>query len=404
MKKATVTLFLSLKLLASLFSQVELQINAPDIFPSPILDLCESPDSVGAFGTFTFNEDTNDVIIQLTVDFIPEPNDILDTSINNLIINLLTNGLDFSYSWWDYLQDIDICFFVGQSHITKTAGKVEAYLAGAGNTVYEKTANYSMNYHDTLLVISSIPTIIELPMSVAATFVSGQTFANPAESEAVATAEITGTVQNESVHVGKTVVWTGPNLGLVQQESVNDSKIAIIPVMPGANVIMYDLKAKLTAHSKLKPLGGLIPAGINTAVIANGHVTIGQFTGPNGSTLPSGLKIIGQNTGIKYSDYSNAYFGTIGVDEEPAESIFSVIPSSNPLKNDGYITIKNPNFETLILNVYDLLGNQICSKSIRTELESLDMPGMNLAEQPQGVYAIKVQSKNQIKTLLIVKG
>ena len=391
-------IFLFLLLFNSFFvlGQVSINVDAEGINTNNNLIL-SNPNSSNLYtGSFTAQGSSSDnSSANLNFSFIP--NSIGGAT--DVLLNVFQNGIAGPfYTWTDYLASV-IPGIETSQHLGKISGSVESYIAGSGTSFnFTKTFSGDISYVEGLIVTAEENTIIELPLIVSATFVSGQTFANngidPLTSDtmsmAIAEAKIVGQIGNQEINVGKKVVWAGSDLGLVQNSEVEESIIISIPVQEGINEYSFSITGTISATSKLIPLS-FIPAAINTGTIAGNSVIIGHFTGENGQPLPEGLSIMGMESGISYSNYSNALYNSTFIQNNTINNL-DISIKNNPITINSSINVSNPKSETVDITILNLNGNIFyhkCSNMKNIVLSSI------LSELPPSVYLVQVKSESK---------
>ncbi|MEM9889123.1 MAG: 3-coathanger stack domain-containing protein [Bacteroidota bacterium] len=288
--------------------QVSVNLNTGDFTSDPAIDVAQSILDGSLCANVTYDDSDGNSSSSLGISFSPIIPQL--PSLEEALVNLATNGTPVSIptSWKDLLPGLDQIKISTSANIGRVSGAVESYLVGSSPLfgppiTLEKEISGNVNYTDMLEVVSNTNTTIELPLTVSASFVTGQTFADTDNSEGRASATITGSLGGTSISVGKTFSRTGANLTLVETDDVSETVIVSVAVSAGVNNIPLQVTGTLSAYSKLTPLS-LVPAAINTGANAGNSIIIGHFTGPNGSPLPPDIQIVGLNTNIPYSDYS----------------------------------------------------------------------------------------------------
>ena len=108
------------------------------------------------------------------------------------------------------------------------------------------------------------------------------------------------------------------------------------------------------------------------------------------------LYVGGAFTNINGVAKLDVYDCTMDVNEPPKDTPLSAYP--NP--TDGQVFVNFKVGESVMLNLYDISGKMILSKSVQTPST---VQGLDLSTLPQGIYVLKVISDGKVNTTKVVK-
>lgn len=181
-------------------------------------------------------------------------------------------------------------------NILNITGQISAYaLTFLDDLPYEKKVSGTVNRTDVIQIYTPMATTIELPLTVSATLVAGQTFCEPDVSVAEAKASITGTFAGATETISGIATIAG---ALLDNQYPSVTKVISTSVPAGISTFQMELSGEISARSKVLSVSNFIACASNAG--ATGDITVGRFTGQNGGPLPEGTTIIGLNSGIDY--------------------------------------------------------------------------------------------------------
>ena len=187
------------------------------------------------------------------------------------------------------------------THLVNVSGQISIYSVwAASNVSLEGELSGGVNYTDLLEVYSPTATTIELPLHVSADLAAAQTFCEPSGSEAVAKAELTGSLAGATLTVGDEARISG---AFLDHRRPGATRTLSVEVPAGVSTFPLTLSGSLSVRSKalgVSPLG-VIACGSTAVATAGNSITVEHFTGPGGAPLPQGLTITGLTTGVNYS-------------------------------------------------------------------------------------------------------
>jgi len=224
----------------------------------------------------------------------------------DLSIDLIEGIDEITEVLWDG-DDLDLEDFITptfgcQTHIFNVSGQICSYLVtGSADETYEQSISGNVNYSDVVEVFSPIATTIELPIHISASVAAVQTFCDGDESEATAMVGLTGSLAGGSLSIDGKATISG---AFLDNKALDSTKIISVEVQPGINTFPFVLNGTIMAKSTVRGIHpwGIIACGSNACANAGNSITVYNFTGPNGSPLPTGMTIIGLNTGINYTN------------------------------------------------------------------------------------------------------
>ena len=272
-----ILLFLSL----SCYSQVSVEFNSGGIAVEGTVRVFEG----GTCSIFGMEGVEGQSYLSLTIDVVEGTDEIVE---------VILDGDDLDLE--DFIEPTFGCGL----HIFNVSGAVGSYkVVGLPQPIQEQVVSGNVNYTDIIKVYSPVSTTIELPIHVSASLVAVQTFCDPFDSEAFASAQITGSLGGETVSVGGEASISGV---LLDTDYPDETKTIIVSVEQGINIFPFNLSGILYARSTVAGIlpSGLLACGSNAGAIAGNSLTVRNFTGPNGGPLPEGMTIEGLITGINY--------------------------------------------------------------------------------------------------------
>ena len=212
------------------------------------------------------------------------------------------NGFEHDGILQQLIPQITPCDMKPIMRLARMGGSIDAYAAHVGTAPYpKKTRRASFRLLRDIVIENDSSSAIELPVRI-----TGEVFAarawgwDPKKTFATADLTVSGTVAgqafNDNAHtLAQTAIPETDSIDLVRR----------ITVAPGRGrfVIHVDInaEAETVVQAKSAGIGGSL-ADSATAGVDFPDIEIGNFTGPNGTDLPPGVRIYDQSDGSSYAD------------------------------------------------------------------------------------------------------
>ena len=264
-------------------AQIDVQFDTGDILPTLSGTIYDG----GTCETYEANGEQGRSSIDLRVTF---------PSAKSLAKKFVINGKEPELK--DIFKPTFTPTFNCETELMSVRGIINSYLITADpKTILRKTLRGQLNFTDYLEVYSPVATSIELPFHASAALAAVQTFCEPGDSRAFARARVTVSLGESTATTGGEVEVKG---AFLDNKYPDGSAVAVVNVSPGINRFTLQVSGELYVESKVKGIGSLITCGSNAVAISGNSLVIDHFTGPEGSALPPGMRIIGLQTGIDY--------------------------------------------------------------------------------------------------------
>ena len=157
-------------------------------------------------------------------------------------------------------------------------------------------ASAVVSYSDTINIFSPIATTIELPVTLQADGVAGESFGT-ANTEATVEASFTGDVLGTNINGGGfslVSVTTIPETG-----SISQTERVAFPVNPGNNSFQFNVAGDFRISATAESTAFITSAATSGLTLPNSF-EIDFFTGPGGSPIPPGVTITSTEDGTVY--------------------------------------------------------------------------------------------------------
>ena len=195
---------------------------------------------------------------------------------------------------------------IEQLPILDFRGTLESYAIWAdSNSRIFISSDVCVECEDTIVVNSPIDTILEIPIEINGTIVSGLAFGEPPDTSGKGKLKLSGQIAGQTLDVVGEANAVGPIPSEDNGSLVNVGKeIRVrIPVNKGITEFTYQFRAEGSTLSTAKGVSpfGVVVASVNTAVSFPGTFHVGNFQGEMGQPLPTGIEIKSKETGLLYS-------------------------------------------------------------------------------------------------------
>jgi hypothetical protein len=225
----------------------------------------------------------------------------------NTVKDIALDGLDLP----DLVPTIVDCGVVEDFSLGRMTGNVNLYSVhfGPGGPLV-LTAKGRIELCDRIVINSPIATVVELPVSVGASIVAGESFGDVQATYGKAEVSMSAWVSNgaggeffDEARLAVESVTTIP-----EYESISQTIIVPFQVVPGQYEFELRAIGRVEAEASAKSTGlwGIITGASTVGVFPSGEggdplLSIGRFTGPSGTPLPPGTVIHSCNSDIVYS-------------------------------------------------------------------------------------------------------
>ena len=294
----------------------------PVEIPGVTIDVCQPSIEFGKFGvSVTFGAGGNNSLdADFDFDVIAATGDLLEMLEENFET---PSGVPGSF-------ECTISFHETLAHASGNANTY-AFHAGGGGPVGQRVWG-TIRFCDTVEIESDGSATVELPVHVGATAFAAESFGDPDATYGRARVCLSGSVGGQPVSGGCVEVESESVIPV--QGEIDEGQIFSLPVSPGTQTVVVDLTAEVESKSQAKGTGlfGTISGAGTAGITMPGSVRLGNFTGPSGGPLPSGVRIRSLTGGITYADTR-----IVGVSGPSIGS--PVLRMANPYRAGGTIAV-----------------------------------------------------------------
>ena len=298
-------------------------IPVPVHIPNVTIDVCQPSFEIGKFGASVNIGNTNNGI---SADF----NFDLQGAVFDLI-PLIDEGfappdnVSTSFECTVSLRDT-------MAHVNGS-GNTYAFHVGGGGPFGQRIWG-TIRLCDRLIIESSGPAALELPVHVGASVVTAESFGDPDQTYGIARVCISGSAGGVSIAdacLADTSVSVIPT-----PKSLDASQIVPIAANAGQTIVPIDVVAEIESKSQAKSIGlfGIISGAATAGVSLPGSLFLGNIRGAGGAPLPAGILIRSDSTGFVYADTRPLGVPTSG----PAAA--GVIELANPYRVGSAIRLE----------------------------------------------------------------
>lgn len=270
----------------------------PVEIPGVTIDVCQPSIEFGKFGvSVTFGAGSNNSLdADFDFDVIAATGDLLELLEENFETE---SGVPGSF-------ECTLSFHETLAHASGNANTY-AFHAGGGGPVGQRVWG-TIRFCDTVEIQADQSGTVELPVHVGATAFAAESFGDPDATYGRARVCLSGSVGGQAVSGGCVEVESESVIPV--QAEIDEGQVFSLPVSPGTQTVLVDLTAEIESKSQAKGTGlfGLISGAGTAGISMPGSVRIGNFTGPGGGPLPTGLRIRSLTGGMTYANTS-----TVGV-------------------------------------------------------------------------------------------
>ena len=273
-------------------------IPIPVQIPGVTIDVCQPSIEFGKFGvSVTFGAGSNNSLdADFDFDVFAAAGDLMELLEDNFEVE---SGIPSSF-------ECTLSFHEKLAHASGNANTY-AFHAGGGGPVGQRVWG-TIRFCDTVEIQADQSGTVELPVHVGATAFAAESFGDPDATYGRARVCLSGSVGGQAVSGGCVEVESESVIPV--QGSIDEGQVFSLPVSPGTQTVLVDLTAEIESKSQAKGTGlfGTISGAGTAGVSMPGSIQIGNFTGPGGGPLPSGLRIRSLTGGMTYANTS-----TVGV-------------------------------------------------------------------------------------------
>ena len=346
-------------------------IPIPVEIPGVTIDVCQPSIEFGKFGvSVTFGAGSNNSLdADFDFDVIAATGDLLELLEDNFET---PSGVPGSF-------ECTLSFHETLAHASGSANTY-AFHAGGGGPVGQRVWG-TIRFCDTVEIQADQSATVELPVHVGASAFAAESFGDPDATYGRARVCLSGSVGGQAVSGG--CVQVESESVIPNEASIDQGQVFSLPIAPGTQNVVVDLTAEVESKSQAKGTGlfGTISGAATAGISMPGSVRLGNFTGPGGGPLPTGVRIRSLSSGITYANTS-----LVGVEGPTVPG--AGLRMANPYRAGS--AIAPPRGGPAAWWIRDVTGRVVASGTASGASFAWDGRDRLGAAAPSGVYLLEV--------------
>jgi hypothetical protein len=224
------------------------------------------------------------------------------------VADMIVNGGKISL-----VPTVGICANASESSVVHVSGGIDLYAFAIGSVTRRQKATARVKVCETYVIHSEHHATLELPVRLAASAFAAESFGAPKETFAKVSAELSGSVTGPAV-AGGSIALGGGSLAvesetvIPNEDSVDFAETVTLQVIPGENRVTAAVAGsfEVLVQARGGGLFGSVSGSATGGIDLPGSFEVGFITGPGGSALPPGIRIVSAVTGITHADTTAA--------------------------------------------------------------------------------------------------
>lgn len=275
--------------------KVDLPVVNPAVLATSILGDCPSIDMLGIGLSAMESDDNHSFNFNLNVDV---PGAI------EKAVDVVRNG---EPEW--PTPTAGICATERKSSLVHVSGGCNLYVFALGNFRPRQRARAQVSVCETFVIQSDSNAILELPIRLKAGAFAAESFGDPNETYAKASASFHGVLTGDpvvggSVNLGGGELYVESVTVIPEEDTIDLGETVSLQVVPGENRVtaMVTGEFEVITQAKATGLFGSLAGSATGGVDLPGSFEVGFITGSGGSPLPPGIRIVSETSGMTYAD------------------------------------------------------------------------------------------------------
>ena len=213
------------------------------------------------------------------------------------------------------------------------SGSTYAFHVGGGGPFGQRVWG-TIRLCDRLVIETDSPVALELPVHIAASVVTAESFGDPVQTYGIARVCLSGNVGG--VGIGNACLADTSVSVIPTPRNLDVSQTVPIAAGTGQTIVALDVRAEIESKSQAKSAGlfGILSGAATAGVSLPGGLFLGNIRGAGGAPLPAGILIRSDSTGFVYADTR-----TLGV-APPGAAPVSLLRLASPYPLDSPITLE----------------------------------------------------------------
>jgi hypothetical protein len=266
-------------------------IPLPFHIPLVTVDVCQPSFEVGKFGASLTIGDSNNGI---SADF--------GFSLQDAVFDLIPL-IDDGFAPPDDISTNLQCTVSLRDTMAHVSGGANTYAfhIGGGGPFGQRVWG-TIRMCDQIVIDSSVPASLELPVHVSASVVTAESFGDPNQTYGIARVCLSGSAAGVGIG-GACLADTSVSV-IPTPRDLDVSQTIPIDVVVGRTIVPVDMVAEIESKSQAKSTGlfGIISGAATAGVSLPGSLFIGNIRGAGGTAIPPGILIQSDSTGFVYAD------------------------------------------------------------------------------------------------------